>query len=138
MNEDQQRNAAEEIARGQMLERVQAEEQLMRTELKRKHDEELARLEMHKRLREEESLLRAQMHAPQAVQPVIINNVIQNNVVVGRRTLGLIVRALYFCFWGWWFGFAWIGVAVLLCCTIIGIPIGVLMLAKTVDAFFLW
>jgi hypothetical protein len=134
MNEDQQRASAEETARGEMLKRVEAEELRLRTELRQKHDEDMARLEMQQRLKTEEAQLRAQMQAP----PVIINNVIQNNVVAARPTLGIVVRALYFIFWGWWFGFAWLGLGILLCCTIIGIPLGLLMLAKTGDAFFLW
>ena len=39
-----------------------------------------------------------------------------------------LVRALYFIFIGWWLSLFWAGIAWLLCITIIGLPIGVLML----------
>ena len=103
-------------------------------------EEELARLEMHKRLQTEELEHRTRMQQnfmPQA-QPVVIHNVIQNNVNMTRPTLGIVIRALYFCFFGWYVGFAWIAAALVVCCTIIGIPLGILMLAKTSQAFFLW
>jgi hypothetical protein len=130
----------EETARNEMLLRLQDEEIKLKTELQRKHEEDLARLEMRNRLQAEEFEHRARMQqnfVPQA-QPVVINNVIQNNVRVGRQSLGLIVRLLYFAFIGSWFGFIWLGMALLCCISVVGIPIGVLMLAKTLDAFFLW
>lgn len=39
-----------------------------------------------------------------------------------------LVRALYFLLIGWWLSLLWAGIAWLLCITIIGLPIGVLML----------
>lgn len=39
-----------------------------------------------------------------------------------------LVRALYFLLIGWWLSLVWAGIAWLLCITIIGLPIGVLML----------
>jgi hypothetical protein len=130
----------EETARNEMLQRLQDEEIKFKTELRRKHEEDLARLEMRNRLQAEELEHRARMQqnfVPQA-QPVIIQNVINNNVSTTRPTLGIIVRLLYFVFIGWYVGFFWLGVALAICCTIIGIPVGVLMLAKTKEAFFLW
>ncbi len=129
-----------ELARKQMLERLENEEAGLRAELRRKHDEDLARLEMHKRIQDDEMRLRAQMHtAPQVQnQPIVINNVIHNNVRTGRSSLGFLIRVLYFLFIGWWFGFVWLGAALALCVTVIGFPIAILMFAKTIEAFFLW
>jgi uncharacterized membrane protein YccF (DUF307 family) len=47
------------------------------------------------------------------------------------RTAGQLawpVRALYFLVVGWWLSLLWAGVAWVLCATIIGLPIGVVML----------
>lgn len=41
-----------------------------------------------------------------------------------------LLRALYFIFIGWWFSLLWAGLGWLLCATIIGLPLGVLMLNK--------
>ncbi len=49
-------------------------------------------------------------------------------VVQQRQQLSFLIRALYFCFIGWWFGIAWALTALLLICTIILAPIGLLML----------
>lgn len=138
MNDETQRRSQEQTARGEMLERIQREEESLRAELRRKHEEDLARLEIQKRLQEEETQLRTRMKQGIAAQPVVINNVIQNNVVAHRPTLGFLIRALYFLFIGWWFGFFWLGAALALCATVIGLPIAILMFSKTIEAFFLW
>jgi len=39
-----------------------------------------------------------------------------------------LIRALYFIFIGWWFSLLWAAVAWVLCATILGLPLGVLML----------
>lgn len=39
-----------------------------------------------------------------------------------------LLRAAYFVLFGWWFSLLWAAVAWLLCITIIGLPLGVLML----------
>lgn len=39
-----------------------------------------------------------------------------------------LLRALYFVLIGWWFSLIWAAVAWLLCITIIGLPLGILML----------
>jgi len=49
-------------------------------------------------------------------------------VMQQRQQLSFLIRALYFCFIGWWFGITWALVALLLICTIILAPIGLLML----------
>ena len=52
-----------------------------------------------------------------------------NITIMGRRPqLSFMVRALYFCFIGWWLGIAWLLVALCLIITIIGAPVGFLML----------
>jgi uncharacterized membrane protein YccF (DUF307 family) len=47
---------------------------------------------------------------------------------ISRRQPNLLARALYFLFVGWWLSLLWAAVAWLLCLTIIGLPLGVLML----------
>jgi len=41
-----------------------------------------------------------------------------------------LVRLIYFVFIGWWFSLGWSLVAWFLCVTIIGLPLGVLMLNR--------
>ena len=47
---------------------------------------------------------------------------------VGSSQPSWIIRGLYFLVIGWWFSLLWAGAAWLLCLTIIGLPLGVLML----------
>jgi uncharacterized membrane protein YccF (DUF307 family) len=47
---------------------------------------------------------------------------------ISLRQPNLLVRALYFLVFGWWLSLLWAIVAWLLCLTIIGLPLGVLML----------
>lgn len=140
MSDDVHPKTHEDTVRAEMLQRIQQEEANLRSEMRRKHEEDRARFEMQKRLQEEEMRLRTQMQlAPQVQnQPVVIHNVIQNNVVAHRPTLGFLVRALYFLFIGWWFGFVWLGAALFIGVTVIGLPVALLMLSKTIEAFFLW
>jgi uncharacterized membrane protein YccF (DUF307 family) len=42
----------------------------------------------------------------------------------------LLIRALYFILFGWWFSAIWAIVAWLLCLTIIGLPLGLFMLNR--------
>lgn len=137
MSDETQPLSREETARGEMLKRIQAEEEHLRAEVRRKHEETLARLEIHDQLRDEVLQMRAQMRGS-AAQPVVINNIIQNNLVAHRASLGFLIRTLYFLFIGWWFGFLWLGAALALCVTIIGLPIAILMFSKSIEAFFLW
>ena len=43
---------------------------------------------------------------------------------------GLLIRALYFVLFGWWFSAIWAVVAWVLCVTIIGLPVGLFMLNR--------
>lgn len=43
---------------------------------------------------------------------------------------GCLVRLLYFIFIGWWFGLVWVIIAWLLNLTIIGLPVGLLMINR--------
>jgi hypothetical protein len=164
MNSSLQIRSDAERSRGEMLERLQAEEDQLRVNMKRQLEEEQNRSAMKHRLEEEEAQLRREMQmrvsstmqpAPQppvatqfSAQPqyvqqmpgqtVVVNNIINNSVSNQRQSLGFIIRALYFFFIGWWVGFAWLGVALALCVTIIGLPIAFLMFTKTSEAFFLW
>jgi len=57
---------------------------------------------------------------------------VQTNVILQqtyqRQQLSFTIRALYFLFIGWWLGIIWAMFAIGLCLTIIGAPIGILML----------
>lgn len=140
MSQNQDLQPQEIEARQAMMQRLEAEELTIRTQMQRQQEEHQARLEMQKRLYEEEQTIRTQrqFQAPPMNQPVIINNVINNNVQSGRQSLGFLIRTIYFLSVGWWFGFVWLFGAILCFGSIIGIPLGVLMLAKAGDAFFLW
>lgn len=47
---------------------------------------------------------------------------------VGAQQPAWLIRAFYFVLIGWWLSLLWAGVAWLLCITIIGLPLGILML----------
>ena len=68
-----------------------------------------------------------------------MTNVIHNNVVVrgGSTHPPMIIRLVYFLLIGWWFGFTWIGMAILLFLPIITFPMAIWMLNRTGYAFFL-
>ena len=55
-----------------------------------------------------------------------------------RPTLGFGVRLIYFLFVGIWFGFVWLALGVAFCLSLIGLPLGILMLRHTDKAFALW
>ena len=56
----------------------------------------------------------------------------QSQQVVVERTNGpgLLIRALYFILFGWWFSGIWAVVSWVLCLTIIGLPLGLYMLNR--------
>jgi len=54
----------------------------------------------------------------------------QTIVVPQRNGPGLLVRALYFILFGWWFSAVWAVLAWILCLTIIGLPFGLYMLNR--------
>jgi uncharacterized membrane protein YccF (DUF307 family) len=51
-------------------------------------------------------------------------------VVPQQNGPGLLIRALYFILFGWWFSGIWAVVAWILCLTIIGLPLGLYMLNR--------
>lgn len=56
------------------------------------------------------------------------------NVNVGNQSpqqVSMLVRIIYFCFVGWWLGMFWLGIALSLMATIIGLPIGLMMINRT-------
>lgn len=57
----------------------------------------------------------------------------QVNVNIGYQRpqqISMLVRFIYFCFVGWWIGMFWLGIALGFCCSIIGLPIGLMMLNR--------
>jgi len=56
----------------------------------------------------------------------------QTQPVVIQRSdgAGLLIRALYFVLFGWWFSAFWAVIAWVLCITIIGLPLGLFMLNR--------
>lgn len=55
----------------------------------------------------------------------------------GRQHPSTIIRLIYFLFVGWWVGPLWVLAALFMCATIIGLPIGLMMLSRTTEAFML-
>ena len=62
------------------------------------------------------------MYAPQ------MNNVVV--VHVNKSSPGFLVRALWYIFIGCWLGFFWLNVGYLLCFTVVGLPLGLIMLNR--------
>lgn len=55
----------------------------------------------------------------------------ENTVTIDtRKNPGCLVQILWFAFVGWWLGQAWMIIAWIMMITIVGIPIGVMMLNK--------
>ena len=52
------------------------------------------------------------------------------NVNVQQKGPGLIVRAIYFFFIGWWLGFFWLNFGFTLCAMIVTLPLGLAMLNR--------
>lgn len=47
---------------------------------------------------------------------------------IPARNTPFFLRAIYFLLFGWWFSLLWAALAWLLCATIIGLPLGIIML----------
>ncbi|MDD3718089.1 MAG: hypothetical protein PHP28_05435 [Actinomycetota bacterium] len=58
-------------------------------------------------------------------------------IVIKVKTHGLIIRALYFCFIGWWFGLFWALLSWVMYATVVFAPLGVVMLNKVPGAISL-
>jgi uncharacterized membrane protein YccF (DUF307 family) len=54
-----------------------------------------------------------------------------------RKQRSLLLRAIYFVLIGWWAALIWMIVAYLICLTIIGIPIGIMMLNRLPEIYTL-
>ena len=52
------------------------------------------------------------------------------NVNIQQNQHGLFVRALYFIFIGWWVGLIWLNVGYFFVLTVIGLPVGLVMLNR--------
>ena len=80
------------------------------------------------------------VYMPQIVQQV---NVVQQTTSTAAPVYyvnpgpSMLVCVIYFLFVGWWVGLTWLFIALGLMCTIIGIPIGVIMLRYLPQVTFL-
>src|SRR5579859_5024501 len=78
------------------------------------------------------------MYAPQMQQPMYPYPPVQPlmmpqqivNVNIQQHQHSLFVRALYFFFIGWWAGLIWLNIGYFFVLTVIGLPIGLLMLNR--------
>ena len=52
----------------------------------------------------------------------------EGQAVITRRQPGCLIQILWFALIGWWAGQTWAAVAWILCVTIVGMPLGVMML----------
>lgn len=52
------------------------------------------------------------------------------NVNIQQNQPGLFVRALYFIFIGWWAGLFWLNIGYFFVLTVIGLPVGLMMLNR--------
>lgn len=48
-----------------------------------------------------------------------------------KKQHNIILRSIYFVLIGWWWSFLWMETAYLLCCSIVGMPLGFVMFDKT-------
>jgi hypothetical protein len=57
-------------------------------------------------------------------------------VVTGQRGTNMLVRMVWFLLVGWWLGALWLCIGLALMCTLIGIPIGLIMLNGSVERWW--
>lgn len=58
-----------------------------------------------------------------------VTNAVNVNVsVTGVQQRPLLLRAIYYIFVGWWVGYLWASLAYFFCLTILGLPLGIMML----------
>jgi uncharacterized membrane protein YccF (DUF307 family) len=62
------------------------------------------------------------MYAPQVNNVVVVN--------VNKSNQSFLVRVLWYLFIGWWLGFFWLNVGYFFCFTVIGLPLGLVMLNR--------
>lgn len=62
------------------------------------------------------------------LKPINENVLVNKEYLNTRQEFPFILRALYFIFLGWHLTGLWVGFALFLCITIIGMPLGVMML----------
>jgi uncharacterized membrane protein YccF (DUF307 family) len=62
-------------------------------------------------------------------QPVMMPQQVVN-VNIQQNQPGLFIRALYFLFIGWWAGLIWLNIGYFFVVTIIGLPVGLIMLNR--------
>ncbi len=81
-----------------------------------------------------------QMMPPQIVINNNMNQTVQPQMMypVQRQQVDAWIRILYFLLVGWWAGIYWVLFALIFCCTIIGIPLGILMFRATPAVFTLY
>lgn len=79
------------------------------------------------------------MYPPQIVINNNMNQTVQPHMMypVRRQQVDAWIRILYFLLVGWWAGTYWVLFALFFFCTIVGIPLGVLMLQATPAIFTL-
>ena len=65
---------------------------------------------------------------PPAQAPMMPQQVV--NVNIQQNQPGLFIRALYFLFIGWWAGLIWLNIGYFFVVTIIGLPVGLIMLNR--------
>lgn len=78
------------------------------------------------------------MYSPQMQQPMYLYPPVQPvmmpqqvvNVNIQQNQPGLFIRALYFLFIGWWAGLIWLHVGYFFVMTVIGLPVGLIMLNR--------
>src|SRR2546429_7252143 len=63
-------------------------------------------------------------------QPIMVMPQQIVNVNIQQKEHGLFMRALYFIFIGWWAGLFWLNMGYFFVLTVIGLPVGLMMLNR--------